>query len=76
MNKIQTSGWHWPAFILGPIWYFSKGMIVKGFWLSILCVFTVFLATPFILIYCGARGKGDWYDYRLKEKGKIDLNEL
>lgn len=73
---MKTSGWHWPAFLLGPIWYFTKGMILKGFWLSILCVVTVFLAAPFIWIYCGARGKGDWYDYRLKRQSQIEINDI
>ncbi len=76
MGRSKTGGWHWPAFLLGPIWYFSKGMILKGFWLSILCVVTVFFAAPFIWIYCGARGRGDWYDYRLKRQSTIDIDEI
>jgi len=75
-KKSKTSGWDWIAFCLGPFWYFSKGMYVKGFWLVIMCLVTCFFAAPFIWVYCGARGYGDWYDYRLKQKSQIDLNSL
>jgi len=61
----KTGGWHWPAFFLGPIWYISKGMTTKGVWLSVLCVVSMFLALPFVLIYCGAKGKGDLYNFEL-----------
>ena len=55
----KTAGWDWGAFILGPFWYFSKGMNVKGFWLLIFSLFSCLLATPFIWVYCGAKGRGD-----------------
>ena len=72
----KTAGWNWIAFILGPFWYFSKGMHVKGFWLVVILFLSCLLAAPFVWVYCGARGQGDWYDYRLKEKSKIDLDEI
>ena len=72
----KTAGWNWMAFILGPFWYFSKGMHVKGFWLIVISLLSCFLAVPFIRGYCGARGHGDWYDFRLKEKSKINLDEI
>ena len=75
-NGSKTAGWDWIAFILGPFWYFTKGMYAKGFWLLFFSIVSCFLAAPFIWVYCGARGYGDWYDYRLKEKSKINLNEL
>ena len=75
MDK-KTSGWQWSAFILGPFWYLSKGMKVKGIWLLVLCLVTFLCALPFVLIYCGAKGKGDFYDYRLKGKSKINSDEL
>ena len=74
MNK--TGGWQWSAFILGPFWYLSKGMITKSMWLLALCLLTCLCAIPFVWIYCGARGRGDLYNYKLKEKSKIDLKEL
>jgi hypothetical protein len=76
MSTYKTSGWQWSSFILGPFWYLSKGMVSKGIWLLILCIMTFLCAVPFVWIYCGARGKGDWYNYRLKEKSRIDLNTL
>lgn len=72
----ETGGWHWTAFLLGPFWYLSNGMIKKGVWLIVLCIFTMFAAAPFIWIYCGSTGKGDLYSSRLREKSKIDLNNL
>jgi hypothetical protein len=76
MSGSETHGWLWISFLLGPFWYLSKGMVAKGIWLLVLCVFTLMAAAPFVWIYCGARGKGDWYDYRLKESSRINLNEL
>ena len=72
----KTAGWDWGAFVIGPFWYFSKGMNVKGFCLLFFVVISCLLAAPFVWIYCGARGRGDWYDHRLREKSKIDLNEI
>jgi hypothetical protein len=40
-------------------------MTTKGIWLSILCVVSMFLALPFVFIYCGAKGKGDLYNFEL-----------
>ncbi|MBC8317363.1 MAG: DUF2628 domain-containing protein [Desulfobulbaceae bacterium] len=74
--KSKTAGWDWMAFVLGPFWYFSKKMYTKGFWLLLFTVVTGFLAAPFVWIYCGARGRGDWYDFRLKAKSKIKLEDL
>ncbi len=76
MTKNETGGWDWLSFILGHFWYLSKGMTAKGVWLLVLCVVTLFCAAPFVWIYCGARGKGDWYECRLKGKSGIDLNDV
>jgi len=76
MVKFETGGWHWPAFLLGPVWYLYKGMLTKGFFLLTLCIFTAFFAVPIVLIYCGAKGKGDWYDYRIRRHSKIDINKI
>ena len=76
MSNNETGGWDWAAFLLGPFWYLSKGMTKKGIWLLVLCVITVFTATPFILIYCGAKGKGDLYSSRLREKSRVNLDNL
>jgi hypothetical protein len=76
MVSDERGGWSWQAFILGPFYYISKGMIKKGVWLLVLVLFSLLTASPFVWIYCGARGKGDWYDYRLREKSRINLNEL
>ena len=76
MVKNKTSGWQWSSFILGPFWYLSKGMISKGLWLIALCVVTLLCSVPFVWIYCGARGRGDWYDYRLKRQSRIDIDEI
>jgi len=76
MTKRETGGWSWLSFILGPFWYLSKEMTIKGIWLLVLCVVTLFMAAPFVWLYCGAKGKGDWYSQRLREKSKINLNNL
>lgn len=61
----RAGGWHWPAFFLGPFWYMFNGMINKGVWLLVLCIFSAFLAVPFVMIYCGAKARGDLYNYEL-----------
>lgn len=76
MGAYATAGWHWPSFLCGPFWYIAKGMTGKGVLLLILCVVTLFLAVPFVMIYCGARGKGDYYDYGLKQQSRIDLKRI
>lgn len=76
MSKDETSGWDWSAFILGPFWYLTNGMTSKGIWLLVLCVGTLLSAAPFVWIYCGARGKGDLYECKLKQKSKINLDHL
>ncbi len=75
-SESKTAGWNWMVFILGPFWYFTKEMYVKGFWLLIFSIVTCFFAAPFVWVYCGARGYGDWYNYRLKAKNKINLSEF
>jgi hypothetical protein len=72
----DSGGWHWPAFFLGPFWYLSKGMVSKGIWLLVLTLGTLLLGAPFVWLYCGARGKGDWYDRRLKEKSRFEINKI
>ena len=76
LARDERGGWHWPAFLIGPIWYFSKGMTIKGIWLSVICLITLFLAVPFIALYCGARGKSDYYEYRLRQKTVFDLTKI
>jgi len=76
MKKNETGGWLWAAFLFGPFWYLSKKITRKGSWLLILCIATFFCAAPFVCIYCGLKGKGDLYDQKLREKSKIDLNNL
>lgn len=76
MTRDERGGWHWPAFLLGPIWYFSKGMTTKAIWLSVLCLISMLLAVPFIAFYCGARGMGDYYEYRLRQKNVFDPKKL
>ena len=61
----SKGGWHWPAFFLGPLWYLLNGMTKKGVWLSLLCVFSMFFALPFVMFYAGAKAKGDLYNFRL-----------
>lgn len=76
MSKDKRGGWDWLAFILGPIWYFVKGMISKGTLLSVICLLTLGLGAPFVWIYCGARGKADHYEFRLRQKNTFDINRL
>ena len=76
MVRFDTGGWHWPAFFLGPVWYLYKGMVTKGVWLLLLGIATIGLAIPFLAFYCGAKGKSDWYNYRLRIKSRIDINKI
>ena len=75
-DRLETGGWHWPAFGGGPIWYLYKGMFTKGLWLLVFCLVTCLSALPFIMIYSGARGKGDWTNYRLRKKTKISISNI
>lgn len=68
--------WNWIAFFLGPFWYMAKGMPSKGFWMLILCIFTLFTSYPFLMFYCGARGNSDWYEYQLKLRGRINFDKV
>ena len=61
----RAGGWHWPAFFLGPFWYVFNGMTSKGVWLLALCILSALLAVPFVMFYCGAKGKGDLYNHSL-----------
>jgi hypothetical protein len=70
------AGWSWSAFILGPVWYFSKGMAKKGLWLSVFCIITFLCAVPFVWLYCGARGKGDYSEHILQQKSRFNLNKI
>lgn len=72
----ERSGWDWGAFFLAPFWYISKGMKTKGIWLIVFCLFSALLAVPFVWVYCGARGKGDYYSFRLRQKSKINIDNL
>ncbi len=76
MGKNESGGWDWLAFLLGPFWYLWKGMTNKGIWLLVICIVTFLCAVPFIWIYCGAKGKGDLYEYRLKQKSRFDIDKL
>jgi len=73
---MKDSGWSWAAFFLGPIWYLSNGLVKKGFIMVLIVVISCFLAIPFILIYCGVKGKSDLYEMNLRTKSRIDLKEL
>jgi hypothetical protein len=70
---IKRSGWNWWAFLFGPFWYMSNGMFVKGFWLTMLTILSLFLAIPFVWAYCGARGSRDRYVFQLKKISQVDL---
>jgi len=72
----ERGGWDWEAFVMGPFWYLSKGMTSKGIILLIICMVTVLCAVPFIWVYCGVKGRGDWYEYRLREKSRLNLDNL
>lgn len=74
MNKY--SGWSWIAFFLGPIWYFNNGLFKKASFLLLVCIFSLFLALPFILIYCGVSARDDLYEFKLKEKSKINISAI
>jgi hypothetical protein len=72
----ERGGWHWPAFLLGPFWYMSKGMIPKGVILLLICCFTFLAGVPVILIYSGVKGKSDFYEKQLSSKGKFNINKI
>jgi hypothetical protein len=72
----DRDGWHWPAFFLGPFWYISKGMTLKGVILLLICIFTCLAGVPVILIYTGFKGKSDYYERQLQAKGNFNINNI
>lgn len=60
--------WNWVAFLFGFIWYFFKGMWVKG--LFMMAVTFIFWGVPFIFfwLYCGIAGNYDYYLFKVKGK--------
>jgi hypothetical protein len=70
MKKImvQRSGWSTIAVLAGPFWYFSRGMVGRGFLLLILCLATLGIGVLPVWIYCGFCGNRDFYRH-LKRKG-------
>ncbi len=72
----RRAGWDWFANLLGPFWYFSKGMAGKGLWLLLVCMVTLGLGAPFVWIYCGAKARSDYFEYQLRKKNRYDVNEL
>ncbi|OGS22800.1 MAG: hypothetical protein A2252_10770 [Elusimicrobia bacterium RIFOXYA2_FULL_39_19] len=60
--------WSWTGFLFGFIWYFFKGMWVKGLLMLTMSIFSGgALWFPF-LIYCGVLGKWDYYLLKTKDK--------
>jgi Protein of unknown function (DUF2628) len=50
------------AFLLGPLWYFSKGMNGKA--VIMLLISLLGITGPPIWVYCGIYGNYDYYRYR------------
>jgi hypothetical protein len=59
---------NWAAFLFGLLWYFYKGMWVKG--LIMLAVSFVLAGLPifFFWLYCAVAGTYDYYLLRVKNK--------
>lgn len=72
----KPTGWHWFAFLFGPFWYLVNGMTSKALWLLLVCTLTFGLAAPFVWIFCGAKGRRDHWEYRLRSKNRYDIDRL
>lgn len=53
--------WNWGAFLFGCLWYFYRGLWVKGAAMILLIIFTAGVAIPFLWIYAGVAGDYDYY---------------
>ena len=67
MLPYERNNSYWTAFILGPFWYYIKGMQKKALWLLFLCIITFFLAVPFIWLYCGFKAQRDYDNFLLRK---------
>lgn len=76
MTEIANNGWSWSAMLLGPFWYLSNGLTKKGLILLAIALLSVGLAAPFIWIYCAVRAKTDFYEDRLSNKTRFDINKI
>ena len=73
---MSESGWNWLAFLAGPFWYLSNGLVKKGLLLLALVVITVGFGIPLICFYCGAKGNSDLHDKMVAAKGSFDLTRI
>ena len=64
--------WNWAAFLFGPLWYFRKGLYVKGLVLLMLSLVPIgtlsvtLLFSVTILVYCGMAGNWDHYLWKVR----------
>ncbi len=64
--------WSWPAFVLGPLWYFRKGLYGKGLVLLVLMAYPLWPLPVTVLLslalfgYCGVAGNWDHYLFKVK----------
>lgn len=73
---MDDKGWSWAGLALGPIWYLTNGMIKKGTVMVLVILASCLLALPFVMIYCGAKAKSDYYEKILRARSKVNLHEL
>jgi hypothetical protein len=64
----MTPRWNWAAFLFGWVWYFFRGMFLKGLLLLIVSVATAGFGWVVLCIYTGLYGTYDFY--LLTAKGK------
>lgn len=59
---------NWLALILGPFWYFLRGMWVHGFILLTLAFLSAGLLVPLIWLYAGLKANEDLLDARIMRR--------
>lgn len=64
--------WNWWAFLLGPVWYFRKGIYAKGTVILVLVIYPFWslpvtvLVSLLVFLYCGVAANWDYYLLRVK----------
>ena len=61
--------WNWPAFLLGPLWYFMHGLWHQALIMLVVMFMSGFVLVLPIAIYCGLRFEEDNHEH-LEKKAK------
>ncbi|SET09016.1 hypothetical protein [Anaerobranca gottschalkii] len=65
---LRKSGWNWNAFFKSVFWYYKKGMTGKAVFMTLIIIATFFVGLIPVMIYCGANGNKDFYNFVMKNQ--------